>query len=287
MVCEYDFRVVLYRKKLSVNLRCAFPELVRSVLTLRILTEPADLNHNKTGRLTVNRKKLIALGVVLCTAISFAATGAEPQPTLKQALEAPAGNLAQGYLYVKFLTQYVLPLAEMGVNIQLGGEAINKSNAKKYQQRYNERLSIYSNAIKQRGYSTMAGTYKGKATAACSHIRSMLVDMISVGKDFNIEIKQDGFDAEVIVSGKIDGEEFSLKNLAAIADSCIAIQDGMNSEYYFLGKIKNNKIEIKPSASVLGLWPEWSGPPAQNDIENCIISLEAISDDSNKPLDKR
>jgi hypothetical protein len=75
--------------------------------------------------------------------------------------------------------------------------------------------------------------------------------------------------------------------MAAIVDSSIVIQDSMNTGYYFEGKIKNKQIEIKPNVSVLRSWPEWAGPPAQNDIENCTITLEAISVDSNKPLDNR
>jgi hypothetical protein len=235
----------------------------------------------------MNRKNLIALCIVACTAIPCAARGAEPQPTLTQALTVPASDLAQGYLFVKFITKYVLPLAEMGGNIQLGGEEITKSNFRQYQQRYQERLSIYSEAIRQRGYSVIAGKYKGKVTESCGRAGSLWVSLISEGQPVSIEIKQDGFDAEVIVSSEIDGKEFSLKNAAAIAGSGIAIQDSMNSGYYFQGEIKNRQIVIKPNASVLRSWPQWAGPPDQNDIDNCVITLEAISDDTKKSLNKR
>jgi hypothetical protein len=228
------------------------------------------------------KTKLIALAIVAFTAISCVAMGDEPQPTLTQALSVPASDLAQGYLFVNFITKYVLPLADMGVNIQLGGEAINKSNVKKYQQRYQERLSIYRDAIKQRGYSVIAGKYKGKVTNACGRIESLWVSLISEGRPIDIEIKQDGCDAELIVSTEVDGKPVSLKNIAAIAASGIAIQDSMNSGYYFQGDIKNKQIVLKPSASVLRSWPEWAGPPSKNDIDNCVITLEAISDDSNK-----
>jgi hypothetical protein len=210
--------------------------------------------------------------------------GTVPQPTLNQALEAPPIDLAQGYLWVKFVTQDVLPAAGNGVNIQLGGEAINTSNVEEYQRRHQERLSIYREAIKQRGYKTISGSYGGKTTEACARIQSAWVSLIREGRAVGIETTLDNFDAQVIVSTEHEGKKLSLANLAAIAESSIALQDAMNSDYFFLGTIKQNQIEIKPDVSVLRSWPKWSGPPSQKDLENCLITLEAISDDSEKRL---
>ena len=61
----------------------------------------------------------------------------------------------------------------------------------------------------------------------------------------------------------------------------------MNSDYFFRGTIKHNEIEIKPDASVLRSWPKWAGPPSQKDLENCTITLEALSDNFEKPLQDR
>ena len=223
-------------------------------------------------------KKLIALCVVACASTSCATMSTVPQPTLNQALAAPASDLAQGYLSVKLITQHVFPAAEKGVTIQLGNETINKSNVEQYQRRYQERLSIYREAIEQRGYSIIAGTYRGKTTEACARIHSAWVGLISEGRANGIEIVQDDFDAQVIVSTEHEGKKLSIRNMAAIAESSIALQDAMNSDYFFLGRIKNKQIEIKPDASVLRSWPRWAGPPSKKDIENCIITLEAISE---------
>lgn len=203
---------------------------------------------------------------------------------MNQALAAPAIDLAQSYLSVRFVTQYVLPAAEKGVNIQIGNEAINKSNVEEYQRRYQEQLSTYREAIKQRGYKTISGAYRGKATEACTRIQSAWVGLIREGRASGIEITQNGFDAQVIVSIEHEGKKLSLRNQAAIAESSIALQDEMNSDYFFRGTIKHNEIEIKPDVSVLRSWPKWAGPPSQKDLENCTITLEALSDNFKKPL---
>lgn len=139
-------------------------------------------------------KKLIALVTAACIAVPCYAVDIEPQPTMNQALAAPAIDLAQGYLWVKSVTQYMLPAAERGVNIQIGSEAINKNNVEEYRRRYRERLSTYREAIKQRGYKIISGAYRGKATEACARIQSAWVGLLREGSASGIEITQDGFD---------------------------------------------------------------------------------------------
>jgi hypothetical protein len=53
----------------------------------------------------------------------------------------------------------------------------------------------------------------------------------------------------------------------------IALQDAMNSDYFFRGTIKNDTIEIQPDVSVLQTWPKWAKPPSQQDLETCIVTL--------------
>lgn len=208
--------------------------------------------------------------------------GGSVEPTISQALAAPAIDLAQSYLSAKFMTQ-MFHLVKGGGAIQIGGqETITKSNVEEYQRRYEQRLSTYREAIKQRGHKTVSGAYRGKTTEACARIRSAWVGSIREGRASGIEITQDGFDAQVIVSIEHEGKRLSLRNRAAIAESGIALQDEMNSDYFFVGWIKDKEIELKPSLSVLRSWPQWAGPPSREALENCTITLEPLSEDFGK-----
>lgn len=201
------------------------------------------------------------------------------EPNLKDALEAPAGDLAQGYLWVKS-TLLSLSVVDAGVTLQLPGEAITKNNVEEYRGRYEKRLSLYREAIEQRGYKTISGAYKGETTESCSRIKSPWVSFIHGQGQNEIEITQNGIEAQVVVKANQEGKELSLKNPAVIAESAISVVDGFNSDYFFRGDIKDQAIVIKPILLVLDTWPDWAGPPSRADLENCTITLKALSADS-------
>lgn len=208
----------------------------------------------------------------------FSIDVAAEEPTLRMALEAPAWALAQSYLSVKSMMHFV-SAAQAGATIQMQGETINKSNAEEYRGRYEKRLTIYGEAIKQRGYETISGTYKGKTNESCGRIQSVF-GLIHEGGHTGIEIAQNGLEAQLVIKVKYDGKEISLKNPAAIAESAISVLDAMNLDYFFRGEIKDRVIVIKPNLSVLDTWPKWAGPPNRSDLENCTITLEPFSTDS-------
>jgi TPR repeat protein len=198
---------------------------------------------------------------------------------LLRAMLAPPEALALSYLGVKSVLHF-LPAAAAGATIQLPGETITKSNVEEYRGRYEKRLSLYGEAIKQRGYKTISGAYKGETTKSCARIQSLWVGVIHERGQSGIEIAQDGIEAQVVLRGKHEGKELNLKNQAAIAESAISVLDAMNSDYFFRGEIKDQVIVIKPNLSVLDRWPEWAGPPSRSDLENCTITLKPLSADS-------
>jgi hypothetical protein len=220
------------------------------------------------------KKLLMSISVLVVLIFGGCATSSPPKPgdstkpIANQALAAPAIDLAQGYLSSKMITEYILPAAKSGINIQMGGETINKSNVGEYQLKYQSRLLTYRKAIKQRGYKTISGKYRASTTESCARVRSSWVGLN------DIKIIQDGFDAQVIASTIHEGTKVSLKNQAAIVESSIVLQDAMNTDYFFRGVIKDKRIEIKPDVSVLRSWPKWAGPPSKKDLENCTITLK-------------
>ena len=83
----------------------------------------------------------------------------------KNVLVAPAADLAEGYLAAKTSLGVVKAGAFDGpgarVTFNIRGETINKDNVDEYRARYQKQLSLYKEAIKQRGYASIAGAYKG------------------------------------------------------------------------------------------------------------------------------
>src|SRR5205809_3954103 len=129
---------------------------------------------------------------------SFSIDVAAEEPTLKKALEAPAWALAQGYLWVKKMLHF-LPAVDSGTTIHLPDETITKSNVEEYRGRYEKRLALYGEAIKQRGYKTISGAYKGETTESCARIQSAWVGVIHERGQSGIEIAQDGIEAQVVI----------------------------------------------------------------------------------------
>ena len=216
--------------------------------------------------------------VALFLSSFFSITVVAQEPTLQDALEATAGDLAQGYLWTKIMLDF-LPVTDTGMTIQLPDEAITESNADEYRAGYEKRLSLYRQAIEQRGYQNISGIYQSKTTRSCAKIKSLWVSAIHETSDSIIEIKQDDMSADFVIKGTSNNQEFSLDNPAAIAESSIAILDAMNSEYYFRGEVQDQGIVIKPTLSVLNTWPSWAGPPSRRDLKNCEITLKPITQD--------
>ncbi len=203
------------------------------------------------------------------------------EPSLEDAMGAPAGDLAQGYLSSKYMLEKVLPYAEMGVvgTIHVAGETITARNASKYKKQYKKRLNTYTKAMRQRGSISLAGNYRGEATEPCSRVGSSWIGFIQSGEASAIEIIQDGADASLNISVAHEGKTHTLRNDAAVVEGSIALVDQMNSDYYFLGSMMNQKITIHPDVRVLSGWPDWASPPKQEDILGCAVELIPLAQD--------
>lgn len=225
-------------------------------------------------RTNVVRKSFHRFTVIALISMSvFGANAAEP--SLKDAMQAPAGDLAQAYLTTNYVLERVLPYAEMGVvdTMHIGGDKITSRNASSYKKRYKKRKKIYAEAISKRGQEPLAGTYKGIATESCARVASSWIGLIQSGEASEIKIEQDGANAMLEISVLREGKTRSLKSEAAVVESSIAVSDKMNSDYYSLGEAKDGKVVIRPDVRVLPGWPAWASPPTRQDILNCSVEL--------------
>jgi hypothetical protein len=112
------------------------------------------------------------------------------EPTIQQALAAPSADLAHSYLSVKLITK-TIPSPEGGSTLQLGDKTITSSNAEEYRLKYNKRLSTYGEALKQRGYMTVSGSYRSKTSESCARIQSSWVGLLNKASAHVIELVQD------------------------------------------------------------------------------------------------
>lgn len=129
--------------------------------------------------------------------------------TLQAALDVSAADLALSYLSTKHSLRFVR-VAD-GSRI-LGGVAITQEHVDVYRTALEGRLSVYEQAIRQRGFETVAGRYKGKATESCARSQSAFAGLIYEQEQSIVEITQDDLDARVIVMTEFEGKELDEKN---------------------------------------------------------------------------
>lgn len=211
--------------------------------------------------------------------VSASADRADDDPRgsiLSQARAAPAVALAQGYLFHKQMLATMLPAAEAGVTIHLPNATISKDNVSEHRRRSEQRLSIYADAIEEKGYFDVSGEYSAKTTESCGRINSTWVSLVHEGTASKIKILQDKFEAQVVIDITHQGQNLSVENDAILVESQMFLQDSMNPDYKFSGTIDESTILIRPMASVLRSWPQWAGPPKQTDIQNCAITLQQL-----------
>ena len=235
-----------------------------------------SLEYNRIYRLLVLVAVLVAIG---CS------TGADTKTrTLKDVSGAHSEDLAQGYLAVKASLEHLNKFVKAGAfsgsgasfMIKIRGEVVNKDNVNEYLGEFQKQFSVYQEAITERGFADVTGMYKGEATISCAKSNSLFAAAIQEKLVTSIEIRQDGIDAQLTISLKQKDKEASVGTAAAIAESAIAVIEPMNSEFYFLGEIRDRTILLKPDVSVLKTWPGWANPPSQSDLEDCTITLERL-----------
>ena len=195
------------------------------------------------------------------------------EPSLDQALAAPAADLIQSYLFTDMVLNGSIPMAEMGMNVNLGNEKITKRNASKKREIYAARLEVYAEAIRVRGQASVAGQYRGTASEACQRSGSSWLGIVGTADVESISISQDLAEINLAITVAVDGEPFTLDMPGGIVESSIVLMDPLNSDYYVMGAIFDDRIEFRPDPRVLKGWPGWARPPSKQDLETCVAEL--------------
>lgn len=203
-------------------------------------------------------------------------------PTQRQVMEAPAGDLAISYLNAKIMLQ-TTTMAEAGMQIVTREGTITKGNAAKFKSSYEQREKFYADAIVQRGYGQLAGSYRVRsadppclrsfstllAGAAASKIK--LLTIVQAGPDLTLSITLDES-----ADGSTRPTAIKLDFIGATAEDALAVVDPMNSDYFLEGKASGKTIAMRARPEVLDAWPRWAAGPTKADLAGCTVVLERL-----------
>jgi hypothetical protein len=193
--------------------------------------------------------------------------------SIEDALNAPAADLIQGYMFTKWVVDGLIPMAEMGMTVYAGYDTITERNAQRKLVQYKTRLDIYSDAINRRGYAQVAGRYRGTSTESCDRSGAFWLGSIGSDEVRDISISQEGIELTMTLSVLHENKSFDFDIGGYIVESDLILMDPLNSDYYVLGKVHGKQIDLRPDPGVLEGWPGWAGPPKRKDVRNCLVEL--------------
>ena len=171
---------------------------------------------------------ILAMMSILVCAFTTEAQEELATVSLEQALSVPAAQLAEGYVVVKGMIP-LAKLAQHGATVKRSlddpEDLINSKNANIYLKALEERLAVYEQAIRQRGFMRLARAYSGEADEPCSKLGVGSVPTLCEQSDFHITISQ----GQYIHHG-------------VIVESEVVVEHAGNSEIHLLGKATPDQI---------------------------------------------
>jgi hypothetical protein len=170
------------------------------------------------------------------------ATPADAAEGLARAMAAPPAALAQGYLAVAY-TLLSIKVAQAGGRVvtSLDGkpETITKDNADAYAKSYGDRLAIYGQAIRSRGFANVGGRYAMSASPACQGIGLA---------DRTVTIEQTGYELKLDTG-------WGVKNDGVAVENAIVFQHALEPDVSLVGTAAGGAIELRAGACSLTLKP--------------------------------
>lgn len=216
-------------------------------------------------------KQLIALMVAGLLALPAFAEN----DVLGEALRMPPYDLAQSYLDAKKMST-MLELARRGATIHWGNTTINKNNVEHHAQALEQVIPVIEQAIRQRGFQDISGSYNAAATKSCEKAGAPWMAFVEENLATRIEVTQTGFVGELAGIAEFKGEKLPFANQFAVSQTSIALVDEMNSDYWVEGSIKDGVIVFVPDLSNLEVWPAWANPPKRKHLERCKVTLKLL-----------
>ena len=209
----------------------------------------------------------------------IAGSGDSKLPGFDKAMALPAVDLAKAYDTARIILGFLPSVKQDGnTTIVARGRTINQENADDMTPVVVQELATYETAIQKRGYKTISGQYRAKATPQCARIGSYWTRGIAEGVLRDVEVKQNGFQIQLVQTVEYEGQSSTYELEGVIVESALTFSGAANSDFVFLGQIELKEIEVRPDVdAVLGYWPKWAGPPRRKDLSACRVILSSNS----------
>lgn len=147
---------------------------------------------------------------------------------LDEALVAPADVLGAQYLQARTLvTMCTIASAGATINAMLDERplTITSANAGRVQRALEERLGVFTKAIRQRGHARLASGYRVDATDGCAEW----------GLDASpVIVEQDGFDLQL--------SQGNVRHMGVVVESQVEFRHDMNTVIIIGGRIEDGRI---------------------------------------------
>jgi hypothetical protein len=184
-------------------------------------------------------------------------------------LAAPAREVAAELILLSNLSM----MLDFSFTVVIGDLEINDSNRELIRAEVAAKREAIKRAVEVRGVADVAGTYKVKATSACSKIQSGWADGTRQGLLGKPTFTQDGHEVTMTQLADFDGKE-PMETPAVIVENALVFVDMMNTEFYFVGVVKGDVIAITPDTDkILAAWPDWVKAPSRKNLDKCKITL--------------
>lgn len=192
---------------------------------------------------------------------------------LEALVSAPAAEVATSYRNVRQWIQ-LLRLAEMGMNVVMGGRTVNADNVAAVRAELTERIALLRAAVAQRGRAELAGTYRAQANRACGRIPSFWAQGVREHVIRDVTLAQDAGEIRLAQDVVLKGESRRVEITGVIVDSAIAFTDPLNSDFGFVGELSAGTIVVRPEVeAILAAWPAWVEPPSREHLAECAVRL--------------
>jgi alpha-tubulin suppressor-like RCC1 family protein len=160
---------------------------------------------------------------------------------LRRALKVHPEDLALGFLAETYsLLAAQAAVGGVTVHTRLDGrdETINQSNAAEFVARYATRIKTYDVAIRQRGFATIAGSYRTTVSSQCARLGFSSGETIITQRDFHLQLANQ-----------------SISHRGIVVESSLAVEHAADPDIQLIGRAREGRIELeyKPSKCVLTL----------------------------------
>lgn len=216
--------------------------------------------------------QLLLATLLLTLNVAFA-DDAKRDDLLLKARESSALDVLFSYQYSQMMLMYV-ELAQSGVKIQTPEGVISKRKAKKLAKEHQLKVDVLEQVMSERGVQHLEGDYTFTVKGDCEGAKAWWAVLGASEECQDPTIRQDDREITVVQSCARDGSLFDRETTGTTFDDAVVFVEELNSDYMYLGIIKNGVINFHLDAErARASWPSFEKPPSLAALKSCEITL--------------